>query len=346
ELTAEDIVLDIHRFIESPWGGRFDGLITKDGVKATDRYTLVIEFERYSPVVMYFLGFEDRALISPPETETAGADKWENQVGTGAFMFEEYVVGSHMSVVRNPNYWGKAAINGVEYQMPFMDRVVMPIIPDTATQMAALQTGKVDFYQRVGASQFGMLDKTAPQILKSYQADMGSDFQMRCDEPPLDDVRVRRALMIGTNIKDLRRVVKAEDLPFFWAPYSPEDPTIFTPLEEMPEDIQRLYDYNPTLAKQMLEEAVGPPDADGVFFTIDLTVSGTHGVTATEAVDLAALLKDQWAKIGVEATIGSLDPVTYFARIYEVPPLFHGVILWGVAVADPVGIINSYYKTG
>jgi len=186
-----------------------------------------------------------------------------------------------------------------------------------------------------------MLDATAPQILKSYQADMGSGFQMRCDEPPLDDVKVRRALMIGTNIRDLRRVVKAEDLPFFWAPYSPADLTVFTPLEEMPEDIQILYDYNPTLAKQMLAEA-GYPDG----FDINLTVSGTHGVTATEAVDLAALLKDQWAKIGVEATIESLDPVTYFARIYPVPPQFHGIILWGVAVADPIGIINVYYKTG
>jgi hypothetical protein len=44
--------------------------------------------------MMYVIGYEDRALISPPEMIEAGADKWENQVGSGPFMFMEYVVGS------------------------------------------------------------------------------------------------------------------------------------------------------------------------------------------------------------------------------------------------------------
>ena len=72
---------------------------------ATDRYTLVIELSSFDHLTQYRIGYEDRAGVSPPELQAVGADKWENQVGTGAFMFKEYAVGSHMAYKKNPNWW-------------------------------------------------------------------------------------------------------------------------------------------------------------------------------------------------------------------------------------------------
>ena len=165
-------------------------------------------------------------------------------------------------------------------------------------------------------------------------------FLLRQDEPPFNDVRVRRALMIGTNVREFQKLMLAEELPFFWYPYTPENPLIFTPLEELPEDIQMLYDYNPTLAKQMLAEADYP---DG--FEINIMVSPGE-VGLTEAIALASLAKDQWAKIGVEVTIEPLDLVTFRARIYSYPPEFHGAALFGTPIADPVYIMTNCFKTG
>jgi peptide/nickel transport system substrate-binding protein len=116
ELTADDIAQDITRFWKSAWGARFKGMIAD--VYTTDRYTVVVEFENYSSALLYYIGYEDRSLIQAPETAAVGPDKYENQVGTGPFMFEEYVIGSYMSFKRNPNYWGTTTINGVEYQLP------------------------------------------------------------------------------------------------------------------------------------------------------------------------------------------------------------------------------------
>jgi len=338
ELTAEDMVLDIHRFIESPWGTRLDGLMTEDGVYATDRYTLVIELLRYSPIVMYYITVEDRSVYSPPETEEAGPSMWENQIGTGAFMFEEYIVGSHMSFVKNPNYWQKATIDGVKYQMPFVDRVVSPIIPDLSTQVAALRTGKLDCLMGVAPSQWEMLDTTAPELLRSDYYSLGQYVYMRCDEPPFDDVDVRRAMLVGTNMAEFRRLALAEDSPPFWTPFSPANSAVFTPLEELPADIQILYDYNPELAKQMLDDA-GYPNG----FKTNIIF-----VTSSTAIDQASLLKEQWAKIGVELTIEPLDTVTYSHRVRDLwpHPDYQGTLFMGDPVADPIGIMEMYYYSG
>jgi len=177
ELTAEDIALDVKEFVSSAYGRRFDGLVTVEGVTVIDRYTLEIEFdERYSADVFYYIGYEDRAVVSAPEMVAAGAGKWENQCGTGPWMFEEYVIGSHMNLVRNPDYWNKTTIDGVEYQMPFIDRLVLTIIPDQATRVAALITGTIDLSRQVLSAQWSMVESTAPDLEKvSY---LGSSTSM------------------------------------------------------------------------------------------------------------------------------------------------------------------------
>ena len=339
ELTAEDVAADIIRFVESPWGGRFEGFITTESVKVIDRYTLEIEFVEYTPSVLYYIGFEDRAIISPPETEAAGADKWKNQVGTGAFMFEDYVIGSYMSFVRNPNYWDTTTINGVEYQMPFIDRVVRPIIPDAATRMAALKTGIIDFQTLVVTAQWDMLDGVAPQLQYSRTEGTSASHSLvfRVDEPPFDDVRVRQAMVIGTNINEFMLLGGAPKNTMLWLPIHPGNPA-YIPLEELPADIRILYEYDPTLAKQLLAEALGPPDANGVFFKTNLLIDSTPAY-----LDSAALLKYQWAKIGVEVSIDAHENTEYARLRYPHPePLYKGALLDGMPGANPVMVLLAY----
>ena len=112
ELTAEDVALDLISFWKSPWGSRFEK--TVKNIYHEGKSTVVIELKSFSHEVFIFFGYEDRSLISPPEVRKAGPKQWENQVGSGPFVFEEYVVGSHMSFTKNPNYWGKTTIDGKE----------------------------------------------------------------------------------------------------------------------------------------------------------------------------------------------------------------------------------------
>ncbi len=340
ELTAEDIALDIKEFAASAYKRRFDGLLVPEGVKVIDKYTLEIYFDkRYSADLFYFLGYEDRSVISAPEMAAVPgrAAKWENQCGTGAYMFEEYVVGSHMSFVKNPNFWKKWKFQGKEYQLPFIDRVVLPIVPDPATRLATIKTGKADLHVDMPAEYWNTLDTTATEIKKAnISGGTSNRLGLRCDIPPFNDVKVRRAMMIGTDLKQHQNVWFAAGMPIHYYPIIPGHPA-YTPMEKLPQDIRILYDYNPELAKKMLAEA-GYPNGFKMDFHTDSTVP--------KAMDLASLVKDQWAKIGVEVTIKPADAVEHTRKKYSHPPIWTGAFWDNIMEASATRMFTMYHKTG
>ena len=327
ELTADDIVQDIHRFWKAPWGNRFEGILAD--AYTTGKYTFVIEFEgKFNLEGFYYLGWEDRSLIAPPEMIDAGDDKWENQVGTGPFQFEEYVSGSHMSYVKNPDYWDTTMIDGKEYEMPFIDRLVTPIIPDQATQVAALRTGRIDFHYSVPPSYWPSLEGTG--LSSAKYSSSSSMINMAMWEPPFDDIRVRKALRLATDITEFQRLNFSEDLPRHHYPMHYQHPAYISE-DELPEDIRALYDYSPENAKKLLAEAGYPNGIE-----IDLYTEAT----ATRQDD-AALAKDQWAKAGIIANIIPNDATTHTNFTYN--KNYHGTIIQGNEIANP---INSLYRFG
>ena len=336
ELTAEDMVADMRLFaFESPWKGRFEGMISD--IYATDKYTVVIEFETYAHTFLYFIGYEDRAKISPPETEIAGASEWKNQVGTGPFMLEEYVIGSHGSFIRNPNYWDTTTIDGVTYDLPFVDRVMVPIIPDESTRIAALTTGAIDVFRGVPVTHWDALDTTVPELEKvTYSIGSVSRVVLRVDIPPFDNVEVRRAMMIGLDIRKFMELVRAPAEPLHVWPVHPDHST-YIPLEELPADIKMLYDYNPTLAKQMIIDAGFPDGFDTAYLHTPDPM----------AENQAALLKDMWAEIGVRVEIEVVDPVAWADLVYPFPaPKWEGMRPDGTMTSDPAVILAAVMRTG
>jgi peptide/nickel transport system substrate-binding protein len=281
--------------------------------------------------------YEDRALIAPPETVAAGADKWQNQIGTGAFMFEEYVVGSHMSFVRNPDYWNHTTIDGKKYQMPFADRVVRPIIPDMATQMAALQTGKLDIGRSVLNTYWSMFDSKASKMkMLNFSSGQGYRIYIRCDEPPFDNVNVRRAAAIGTNLMEFKRSAMVEDTPLLFYPVIPGDPS-YIPLEKLPKNIQVLFKYDPEQAKKMLAQE-GYPNGFKTKLYID--------AEQTPWRDKAALLKDQWSKIGIDVEIVAEPNAVYKDRGFPLPEVkYHGLYTDSGGNANPSGSIDVYLRS-
>jgi peptide/nickel transport system substrate-binding protein len=338
EMIAEDMAADIIEFFESPWRVRFEGMADSSGVKVIDKYTLEIEFINFSPMLNYYIGFEDRSIYGPPETVAAGPERYENHIGTGAFMFEEYVAGSHISYTRNPDYWDTTVIDGEEYQLPFIDRVVCPIIPDASTRVAALRTGTFDF---VGAKQLpaefvdslkGVSGLVHVELMGASDANY---VNFRCNEPPFDDPDLRRALMVGTNLDEFEDLgMSPATAP--WFPTLPWNPA-YVPVDELPAEDQILFNYDPELAKKMLADA-GYPNGLKMKFSIDSSQPIMH--------DRAALLKDQWSKIGVDVEIGALEPTEYIRQRYPVPTVsYHGAINGTYISADPLNMLDQMCKT-
>ncbi|GAI59424.1 unnamed protein product, partial [marine sediment metagenome] len=197
EVVADDLVAYLHWYRDGDAGAAFKTMAGGD-IHATGRYTLEIEMTKIDPYgLLYKVGWEDRSTVMPPESIKA-SDEWENQVGTGAFRFKELVLGSHMRLERNPNYWDTMTIDGVEYQLPFLDEVMCVIIKDDATALAALQTGKLDlggyappYWDTLRATQL-------EHVL--FPSAVCAMAVLKVTQPPFDNIDVRRALRIGTDM--------------------------------------------------------------------------------------------------------------------------------------------------
>ena len=341
EVTAQDIVDWLEFFKEGATANDFFKVIKS--LKAVDKYTIECEWVSFQPVTMiYTCLLGAHVQFCAPESLAADPDKWEDVIGTGPFVFKEYVPGAHMTYERNPNYWDTTTVDGVEYEFPFVDEMVCPIIPDESTRISALRTGALDYCREVPVTYWESLDQTNPDLQSiKFPSVYNYCCHIRCDgDGPTSNTDVRRALMVAT---DQSAFIEANgtgglDIQVNQWPFYTEDPDMYIPLDELPEESKILFEYDadttPELAKQMLTDA-GYPDG----FTLDVDILAEPAYE-----DRAAMLKDQWAKIGVDINIIANDSTKQWA--YFTNREFGDVLMLMYGIGNPVTAYNFYTSTG
>ncbi len=86
------------------------------------------------------------AMIPPKYYEEVGEEGFlEHPIGTGPFMFVEWVKGDHITMEANPNYWREG--------QPKVKTLIFRPIPESATRVAAIQTGEVDVVGRLSSEE-------------------------------------------------------------------------------------------------------------------------------------------------------------------------------------------------
>jgi len=340
ELTADDVVFCINRQLDSP---RFSSLDRPyyDYATALDKYTVALNWTSYYAnwTLPFTWGFYCK--IYPPEAVDADMHDWKNAVGTGPFMLTDYVSGASLTFERNPIYWDTSTIDGKEYKLPFVDRLVWPIIVDTSTQLAALRTGKCDIEESVGWTNKEPLEETNPD-LKRYRALIATFGAIACRqdvaELPFSDIRIRKAMSMAIDRQSIIETQMGGDGELLGGPYSfgwPRD--LYTPFEELPESAKELFEYNPEKAKQLMAEA-GYPDG----FKAEMVILSLFA-------DTAALVVDYWSELGIEIDLKPCDYAVFLGIQYgkahkHIYFMFKGCstpyhVLWGIG--RPGGPANT-----
>ncbi|MBA7545975.1 hypothetical protein ES705_38357 [subsurface metagenome] len=137
--------------------------------------------------------------------------------------------------------------------------------------------------------------------------------------------------MIGTNLSVFADLYGVGPLPKHWWPSYFGNPDIFTPLDELPADIRVLFEYDPVKARQMLADA-GYPDGLTIRFTFP---------ALPIFIDRAALLKDMWAKIGVELEPDMFELTVFLKHLGE-GTFVHSTHM-GLSSTDPIGFLWQGY---
>lgn len=132
-------------------------------------------------------------------------------VGTGPFIFKEWLPNDRLVVVRNPNYWRKGK--------PYLDSIVFRPIPDMQTRFSGLLSGVSDLILNDRGAD--ILQARKDKSLKVYSTDASGPytFIINTEMPPLDDIRVRRALAHAWNQDFYLKTVNNGIIPVVKEPY-------------------------------------------------------------------------------------------------------------------------------
>jgi len=311
EFVADDVVYTFNRLNASPKKiPQYFDFVTS--VAAPDRYTVVFNMKEYNAEWAYRFGYGYYSAIVPREVveaapDNGGAKDWKNINGTGPFMLTDYVAGNSNTYSKNPNYWDKEKIGGTEYKLPFVDKVIYRIIKDEATVVTAFRTGKLDMLEGVRWQNVESLKKSNPQIQWHRYLAMGGQYlAMRVDTKPFDDVRVRRALNMAVNKKEIVDSYYNGNAEIFAYPEHPEYVGYFEPLESMPDSVKELFTYNPEKAKKLLAEA-GYPNG----FTFKVQVNAN----SPEHADLLPLIAGYLEQIGVKMEIQPMEYAAFLSAM-------------------------------
>ena len=137
---------------------------------------------------------------------------WRNLVGTGPFMFTDWVDGSSMTWEKNPDYWGTDE-KFPENQIPYADVTRVLVMKDEATRIAAMRTAKGDYMGWLANSaistteQAEALLKTNPDITLipyAYRSTTSTAFNV--DKAPFDDINVRRAMQMALDLDTINTI--------------------------------------------------------------------------------------------------------------------------------------------
>jgi peptide/nickel transport system substrate-binding protein len=292
ELTAEDVVFTFQRALTvtgNPSRATFQEI---DKVEAVDRYT--VRFTMNEPFV-WFLNGAALAYILPKEAADKDGmfKKPETVIGTGPWMLERYEPNVRLSFARNPNFFRAG--------LPYVDAIEVSIGADPASALAAWLSGQYDF-----APGFQMtLQRTELETIRRRKPDLPmaeytwliSTFGIpRLDEEPLRDVRVRRALHMAV---DQKQVIETNPMGLGHGAPNPAVPAALRewsiPIDQLPPEGRRLYETDVAEARRLLAQA---GYGSGVQFPVESTGSWGPGFS-----DLVQSILAQWKKAGIETDL-------------------------------------------
>ncbi len=224
----------------------------------------------------------DSLLFLPIVSEQSIATIDTKPIGTGPFMFEEWVTNDHWSVVRNPNYYVP--------ERPLLDRIVWTPISDGGIRLTNLQAGQQDLMQGVNPKDAESIKGNSTiSLLVTDPSSAIRGIQFHTANAPTDNKLVRQAVALAFDRQSFLdgaeygygRVSSGPFTPVAWA-YSP-----------VLDDKYNKYDLEK--AKELLTEA-GYPDGKGLSIKIlDPKVCETD--------QAAVLLQASLTELGVESTI-------------------------------------------
>jgi peptide/nickel transport system substrate-binding protein len=239
--------------------------------------------------------------------------------GTGAYYTESWKKGEPVVLKRNPYYWKNT---------PAVDEVRIEYVPDDNTRVLKLQGGEVDLVDFVPFSQIPTLNATPNIKALTFVIQQTTFVILNVTKPPLNDIKVRQALNYAT---DKEAIIKSV---FFGQGQVMNAPI---PLGTYVDKNSPGYPYNLEKAKALMAESSVPNG-----FTLPMIVANNN----QDRINTALILKDEWAKIGVNVDVQQLEAAAARAATRGEGNFMANPSAWTNDMNDPTQIVNYEMRGG
>jgi ABC-type transport system substrate-binding protein len=142
------------------------------------------------------------AFVAEPNWLATGSQT--NPVGTGPFIFQEWVPNDHFTATKNPNYWRTG--------MPYLDSITYRPIPDADQILASLNSGAIDILHTDTSSVTTALRANTSLAYCDDSVHVAGEPDMGCtilnlSKAPFDNLKLRQAMAYATSSEQYVAVI-------------------------------------------------------------------------------------------------------------------------------------------
>lgn len=263
------------------------------------------------------------ALISPTAHQQMGDDRFnESPVSVGPFKIEKLALDGESVFVANPD-WPITAPNGDK--LPYLDRVIIRVIPETAVAVAELQSGGIDLDYVFLSENVAQIQAQDDLTVNLNKGAITQRIGMHLSKPPTDIVAFRKALAYAFDREEFAAVFtqglggpgRGPLTELTWA-YDPSAPT---------------YSYDEKKAREYLAQA---GLEEGTKLNINTYASGVYP-------RIGEMIQAQLRKIGIDLTVDNLEVPVIVEKYRKNGEYWLGLEGGGAPQGDPYQYLESNF---
>lgn len=326
EVAPDDVVFSLERHLEL--GGPLEIGAPVESVEASgEREVTITLSEPYTPFLSELSNFSNGIL--PADFGGVSEEEFfQDPVGTGPFIVDEWDPEGDLSFVKNEHYWQKGK--------PYLDGLVYKFVADDNQLQQQLIAGQIDAIETVPAANAADIDGNSATVLHSGDGWSTEQVFFNTQNEFFADRHVRRAI---AHALDREGIATATTFGTAEVANALLPPTIQYSANDTVEPL----DFDVDAAKSELAESEHP---DGFEVTL-LIASGN-----SQRAQIAQIIQESLVKIGIEVKIEQVDIATFRERFFAYDYDFminsgqsdapdpNGFITFQ---ADPEGFSKSYW---
>lgn len=283
--------------------GEWTDKFTLAQVEKIDDYTVTLTTEAPNPELLVTI--HDFWSINPNEyLEEVGVDGFqEHPIGTGPFMFVEWVKGDHITYTANPNYWKEG--------YPKIETLIFRPIPESSTRVAAVSADEVDIVGRLSSEEAQSLEGVEGVSVISYPVTriyyIAFNNLTTGLEQPTMDAKVRQAMNYAV---DVDAIIDA----LFDGNGQPAAGYVAT--SELGYGVVEPFGYDPDMAMDLLDQA-----GYGDGFAMDMACPAGAYPNFEEVCEAVV---GYLGEVGIDVNLEIMESGQYWEleANKELPPLF------------------------